>query len=94
MPNRKPPPERFPPPWRIEMLEESVKVTDALNQTIAFVYFAEAPQRRTVTGRMSPDAARRIATAIARLPELLAMEKHALSGEMMPVHGTTPDPED
>jgi hypothetical protein len=67
----KPPRRRFPPPWQTVELDESFMVTDATGQPIAYVYFADDPQRQTATKRLSRDGACRIATNIAKLPGLL-----------------------
>ena len=69
-----PPPRRLKAPWRVEEERESYAVITADGQVITYVYFAEGI-RRQVMGRLTRDEARRVARAIARLPELLAAEK-------------------
>jgi hypothetical protein len=56
-------------------------VTDADEQPLAYVYYAEEPVRRRATKRLTKDEARRIAANIAKLPDLIALEKRLRSGE-------------
>jgi hypothetical protein len=65
---------RFPPPWSIIEHDESFAVVDATGFNLAYLYFAEG-QRGFHMARLTRDEARRIANAIARLPELLAKPK-------------------
>jgi hypothetical protein len=67
---------RFPRPWTAVEQQERYVVLDAWGQTVAWLFFAEG-QRRRVTGFLTKDEARRIAKAIARLPELLTRSKDA-----------------
>ena len=61
---------RFPAPWTAVELQESFRIEDAKGFPLAYVYFADDPERRSVTGRMSRDEARRIAIGMAALPDL------------------------
>jgi len=61
---------RFPASWTAVELEEAFRIEDANGFPLAYVYFADDPERRSVTGRMSKDEARRIAVNIAAIPEM------------------------
>ena len=64
-------PRRFPPPWLVAELEACVVVIDSAGQKLAYVYFASEPGRRSAAKLLTKDEARRIASNIAKLPELL-----------------------
>ena len=62
---------RFPPPWTIESLDGGFKVVDANGQALAHVY-GHADQRDAgIAKALTLDEARRIASNIAKLPDLL-----------------------
>lgn len=64
-------PRRFPALWRVDKMPDGFAIRDATGQAVARVdsrpTLAEAMQANVLT----PNEARRIATNIARLPELL-----------------------
>ena len=64
-------PRRFPPPWIIEEHNNACFIArDANGQALAYVYFEDEPGRRSAAHLLTRDEAR-IATNIAKLPELL-----------------------
>jgi hypothetical protein len=66
---------RLPAPWRVVERSESYVIEDASGQALAHVYFEDNPGRRNLTRRLTSDEAWRVASNIAKLPELLAKEK-------------------
>lgn len=70
------PRRRFPPPWRAEKVgDDAYAVRDANGVTVAWVYSRDDLHRYRwgdYHQRLTSDEARRIATAIARIPELLS----------------------
>ena len=73
------PKRRFPPPWKVQFQEHGYDVQDATGFKLATVYCDEAlsaAKWRDASGMFpTRDEARRIAKAIARLPELLMQRK-------------------
>ncbi|MEH2480169.1 hypothetical protein V1282_003526 [Nitrobacteraceae bacterium AZCC 2146] len=67
------PKKRFPPPWRVERDgEDCFRVVDANGVGLASVYCRDDLQKWSFShSHLSSDEARRIANAIARLPEFL-----------------------
>jgi hypothetical protein len=63
---------RFPPPWTVERIPGGYVVKDATGQSLAYVYARETRADADMAKVLTEDEARRIASNIAKLPELLA----------------------
>jgi hypothetical protein len=64
-------PRRFPPPWSAEETDACFIIRDANGQAVAYVYFEDERGGRAAAHLMTKDEARRIATNVAKLPDLL-----------------------
>ena len=62
---------RFPAPGTVERIPGGFKVYDANGQSLAYVYSRENPNAAEIAGVLTEDEARRMASNIARLPQLL-----------------------
>lgn len=62
---------RLPAPRKVIEHAESYVIEDANGQALAYVYFENDPVRRSLTNRLTCDEAWRVASNIAKLPELL-----------------------
>jgi hypothetical protein len=66
-----PKPRRFPPPWTAEDVGGSFVVKASNDRPLVFIYYREGDGRRSLAKLLTRNAARRIATGIAKLPELM-----------------------
>jgi hypothetical protein len=62
---------RFPPPLTVKKIEGGLKVVDANDQSLAYVYSRETKAAADRAKGLTEYEARRIASKIAKLPELL-----------------------
>jgi K+/H+ antiporter YhaU regulatory subunit KhtT len=62
---------RFPPPWTVEKIAGGFKIVDANGQALAYVYSRENPNDVHMAKVLTEDEARRVASNIAKLPDLL-----------------------
>ena len=62
---------RFPTPWTAERIPGGYVVKDATGQSLAYVYARETRADADTAKVLTMDEARRIASNIAKLPELL-----------------------
>jgi hypothetical protein len=65
---------RFPAPWTVEPLDAGYKVVDANGQTLAYVYGLDDSRDAETAKGLTLDEARRIASNIAKFPELLGKD--------------------
>ena len=64
---------RFPAPWRVMKTPGGYRVDDAEGKHVAFVYARDdLAAKPGFTAYLTTEEARRIAKAVARLPDLLA----------------------
>jgi hypothetical protein len=62
---------RFPTPWSVEDIGGCFVVKASNNRPLVFIYYGEDVGRLSLARLLSRDAARWVAAAIAKLPELL-----------------------
>ena len=62
---------RFPAPWTVEALDGVFKIVDSNGQALAYVYGHADPRDAQIANSLTLDEARRIASNIAKLPDLL-----------------------
>jgi hypothetical protein len=62
---------KFSPPWKIEAILGGLKVCDANGQSLAYVYSRDNPNDAHMAKVLAKDEARRIASNITKLPNLL-----------------------
>jgi hypothetical protein len=65
------PERRFPPPWSVEDIGGCFVVKASNNRPLVFIYYGEGVARRSLAKLLTRDAARRIASGIAKLPGLV-----------------------
>jgi hypothetical protein len=65
------PERRFTPPWSVEDIGAAFVVKDGSGQKLGYFCYEEEAGRRSTATMLSKDEARRIATNVAKLPELL-----------------------
>jgi len=61
----------FRPPSLVEDLASCFVVKTRGGQELAYIYYEEDPRRRLIVKLLSRDEARRVAAAIAKLPEVV-----------------------
>ena len=62
---------RLPPPWRAEKFSGGYVVRDANGFAVAYVYGRSTEDEAITAKQMTMDEARRVASDIAKLPEML-----------------------
>jgi hypothetical protein len=62
---------RFPPPWSVDDIGGSLVVKASNDRPLVFIYYGEGVDQRSFARLLTRDAAQRIATGIAKLPDLL-----------------------
>jgi hypothetical protein len=67
---------RFPLPWSIEDIGGCFIVKASNERPVVFIYYGEGVARRSLARLLTRDAARWIATGIAKLPDCFAKLSH------------------
>jgi hypothetical protein len=67
---------RFPPPWSVEEQDGCFVVRDRNGQALSYVYFKDERCPGSVAKFFTRDGARHMAAHLAKLPELLAADRH------------------
>lgn len=62
---------RLPAPWRAVQIPGGYVIEDSSGQKLAYVYAKSEIEGGTVSGYLTWDEARRVAGAIAKLPEMI-----------------------
>ena len=75
-------PRKMPAPWKVEEIPGGYRVDDAVGKSVAYCY-GQDPRELPAAGhlRLTRDEARRVASNIAKLPELLSAEDTKESGQ-------------
>jgi hypothetical protein len=60
---------RFGPPWSVEALASRFVVKDREGKELAYINYEDDPNKRSTLKLLSREEARRIAAAIAKLPD-------------------------
>jgi hypothetical protein len=66
---------RFPAPWREEKFSGGYVVRDANGFAVAYVYGRSTEAEAIEAKQMTMDEARRVASSIAKLPDMLKREE-------------------
>ena len=75
-------PRKMPAPWKVEEIPGGYRVDDAEGKSVAYCYGLDPRELRAAGHlRLTRDEARRVASNIAKLPELLSAEDTKESGQ-------------
>ena len=66
-----PPSKPFRQPWKLVEHKESFAIVDGGNTVLATIYHEDEPGTRATMRRLSQEDARRFASQVVKLPELL-----------------------
>jgi hypothetical protein len=73
---------RFRAPWKFEEFADSFVGKDADGHSLTHILFEDNAARREIMKRLTKDEARRIAASVAKLPQLIALEKRVRAGNV------------